>query len=499
MSPRASDGSIQLPVWGAHGAEAREKCGVFGVWGAPHPGTLAYAGLLALQHRGQESAGIAVTDGSAIMRHAGMGLVSSVFAPERLAALDAHGHARAAPSGSPGGAIGHNRYSTTGASLLENAQPLMGFMSGGQVAVAHNGNLVNALELRRRLEEGGRLFRTTSDTEVVLQLLAARAAEGVADPLAAALAELRGAFSLVLLFDDRVEVARDPWGWRPLAIGRMADGSFAAASETIALDIVGARTLGEVEPGTIATLSDSGVQSRRYAPQAKRTAHCVFEHVYFASPASRLFGQSVQQVREKLGEALAREAPAKADLVMPMPDSGRSAAMGFARISGLPYREGIIPNRYVGRTFIRPSPEERAMAVRLKLNIVAEVVEGRRCVVVDDSIVRGTTTKAKMDQLRGAGAREIHLRISCPPIRHPCFFGIDFAEPSQLVANGREVEEIRRLLGVDSLHYLSIDGMLGAASTAEHPPEHFCTACYSGEYRIAIPEEVGKHVLTAKC
>ncbi len=488
-----------LPVVDSAGGDAREKCGVFGIWGGQRPATLGYAGLLSLQHRGQESAGIAVTDGAAIMRHVGMGLVTSVFAPERLAALDAHAHARAAASGRPGGAIGHNRYSTTGASLLENAQPLMGFMSGGQVAVAHNGNLVNALELRRRLEEGGRLFRTTSDTEVVLQLLAARAAEGAVDPLAAALSELKGAFSLILLFEDRVEVARDPWGWRPLSIGRLPDGSFVAASETIALDIVGARNLGDVEPGTIAVLNDEGVCSRRCAALAERPAHCVFEHVYFASPASRLFGQSVQHVREKLGEALAREAPADADLVMPMPDSGRSAAMGYARVSRLPYREGIIPNRYVGRTFIRPSAEERAIAVRLKLNIVSEVVEGRRCVVVDDSIVRGTTTKAKMDQLRAAGAREIHLRISCPPIRHPCFFGIDFAEPSQLVANGREVEDIRRLLGVDSLHYLSLEGMLEAAATPEHPAEHFCTACYSGEYRIPIPEEVGKHVLTAKC
>ena len=254
-----------------------------------------------------------------------------------------------------------------------------------------------------------------------------------------------------------------------------------------------------MEPGEIVTLSDAGVSSRRFAPPASPLAHCVFEHVYFASPASRLFGQTVQGVRERLGERLALESPASADLVLPMPDSGRSAATGYARASAIPYREGIIPNRYVGRTFIKPSSAERATAVRMKLNIVEEVVRGQRCVVVDDSIVRGTTTKAKMDQLRAAGAKEIHLRISCPPIRHPCFFGIDFAEPSQLIATGREIEDIRRLLGVDSLQYLSLDGLLSVVATRDEPAEHYCTACYSGRYPIEVSPSCAKDALAARC
>ncbi|MDX2115314.1 MAG: amidophosphoribosyltransferase [Planctomycetota bacterium] len=493
--PVISEGRLQAVgrrEWG-------EKCGVFGVWGAANPAHLTYVGLLALQHRGQESAGIASTDGRGLLRHASMGLVPQAFPGEVIGSLDAHANSRAGRDGALGGAIGHNRYSTTGASRVENAQPLMGFYRGGQMAVGHNGNVVNAAEIRRRLEDAGHAFQTTSDTEVVLQLVASRSQPGEGDALAAALSELRGAFSLVFLFEDRIEVARDPWGWRPLVLGEMPGGGLLAASETIALDIIGARFVREVEPGEIVTLSDAGIGSRRFAAASDPRAHCVFEHVYFASPASRVFGQTVQIVRERLGERLAREAPVQADLVLPMPDSGRSAATGYARASGLPYREGIIPNRYVGRTFIRPSSEERAMAARLKLHIVEEVVRGQRCVVVDDSIVRGTTTKAKMDQLRAAGAREIHLRISCPPIRHPCFFGVDFADPAQLIAAGREVEQIRAMLGVDSLHYLSLEGMLDVVQSRELGREHYCTACFSGAYPIEVPADTGKDVLTQKC
>jgi len=476
--------------------EATEKCGVFAVWGVSEPARLTYAAQIALQHRGQESAGIATSNGRTLERVAEMGLVASAVSEQAVSKLDAHADSRA---GGPGGAIGHNRYSTTGSSNRDNAQPFVGHYKGGPVAIAHNGNLVNALEVRKRLEEEGHAFHTSSDTEVVLQLLASTTHRDTEDPLGSALAELRGAFSLALLFHDRAEVARDPWGWRPLVVGEMEGGVFVAASETIALDVIGARFVREVEPGEIVTLSDEGMSSRRFAPAATPLAHCVFEHVYFASPASRLFGQTVQGVRERLGERLAKEAPAKADLVLPMPDSGRSAATGFARASGIPYREGIIPNRYVGRTFIKPSTAERATAVRMKLNIVEEVVKSQRCVVVDDSIVRGTTTKAKMDQLRAAGAKEIHLRISCPPIRHPCFFGIDFAEPSQLIATGREVEEIRKHLGVDSLQYLSLEGMLGVVATRDEPAENYCTACYSGRYPIAVPKGTGKDALVGKC
>lgn len=471
--------------------DPKEKCGVFGIWGHEDGVRMTYLGLYAQQHRGQESAGIAVSDGKTIEGHTGMGLVGEVFGPRAIQALETHFRSRhwegngAGPVRASGhaGVIGHNRYSTAGGSLACNAQPLIENYIRGQVAVAHNGNLVNAGALRVRFEEAGHLFHTTSDTEVIIHLLASPVQQRAPDPLAATLRRLQGAFSLVFLFPDRVEAARDPWGWRPLVLGTMPGGHPVVASETVALDVIGAEYLREVEPGEIVTLSDRGVESRRFAEPADRAAYCVFEHVYFANPSSLIFGQNVQQVRERLGERLAREAPVDADYVMPMPDSGRSAANGYARASGIPYREGIVPNRYVGRTFIKPSQSERVAAVRLKLNVISEIVRGRRLVVVDDSIVRGTTTKAKMDQIRAAGAEQIHLRISCPPIRHPCFFGVDFAERTQLIANGRSEEEIRRFLGVDSLHYLSLEGML---SCVERPGAHYCTACYTGDYRIDI-------------
>jgi amidophosphoribosyltransferase len=450
----------------------KEKCGVLGVWGQPQPARLTYWGLYAQQHRGQESAGIAVSDGRTLAAHTGMGLIPEVFDDATIRDLDALGGR---------GAIGHNRYSTAGGSIACNAQPLLESYVGGQVAVAHNGNLINAEALRRRFEEAGHLFHTTSDTEVIIHLLASPAQQKSHDPLGATLRHLQGAFSLVFLFPDRIEACRDPWGWRPLVIGRLASGCFVAASETVALDVVGAAFVREVEPGEIVTISDEGLASRRFADPAPRLARCAFEHVYFANPASVVFGQNVQITRERLGEVLAREAPAAADYVVPMPDSGRTAALGFARVSAIPYREAIVPNRYVGRTFIKPTPEQRQNAVRLKLNIIDELVRGKRLIIVDDSIVRGTTTKAKMDQLRAAGAREIHLRISCPPIRHPCYFGVDFATRDQLVATGRSVEDIRRYLGVDSLHYLTLEGLL---SCMQRPAAEYCTACWSGEYRL---------------
>ena len=472
---------------------------MFGIWGHPDGVRLTYLGLYAEQHRGQESAGITVSDGVALVGHSGMGLVAEVFGHRVIQGLEAHYHARQPAPHPPGerngthangtghgpgrGVIGHNRYSTAGGSLACNAQPLLENYIAGQVAVAHNGNLVNAGPLRQRFEESGHLFHTTSDTEVIVHLLASPIQQRTPDPLAATLRRLQGAFSLVFLFPDRIEAARDPWGWRPLVLGMMPTGEPVVASETVALDVVGAEYVREVEPGEIVTLSERGVESRRFADPAPRPAYCVFEHVYFANPSSSVFGQNVLEVRERLGERLAAEAPVPADYVMPMPDSGRSAANGYARASGIPYREGIVPNRYVGRTFIKPSQSERIAAVRLKLNVVGEIVRGKRLIVVDDSIVRGTTTKAKMDQIRAAGASEIHLRISCPPIRHPCYFGVDFAERTQLIANGRSVEQIRQYLGVDSLHYLSLEGML---SCVHRPAEHYCTACYTGDYRLDI-------------
>lgn len=463
--------------------DKKEKCGVYGVWGVPEGARLAYLGLFAQQHRGQEAAGIAVSDGRRIEGVVGMGLVADVIGAQDLNHLCRVGSK---------GAIGHNRYSTAGGSLACNSQPLIESYIGGQVAIAHNGNLVNSDALRRMFEERGHLFHTTSDTEVIIHLLASPEQQQAPDPIAATLRRLQGAFSLVFLFHDRIEAARDPWGWRPLVIGQLPSGEHIIASETVAIDVAGAAFVREVEPGEIVTISDAGLASRRFAEPAGRSAHCVFEHVYFASPASVVFGQNVQVVRERLGSILSAEAPVEADFVMPMPDSGRSAAAGYARACGLPYREGIVPNRYVGRTFIKPTQTERAAAVRLKLNVIAEVVRGKRVIVVDDSIVRGTTTRVKMEQIRQAGAKEIHLRISCPPIRHPCFFGVDFAERSQLIANGRTVEQIRQYLGVDSLHYLSQEGMLSAM---HEPGENYCTACYDGDYRIDVTHPITEQVI----
>lgn len=455
--------------------EKKEKCGVFGVWGAPDAAHLAYVALFAQQHRGQESAGIAVSDGVMLNAHTGMGLVPEVFNAEQLNKLKGHA------------AIGHNRYSTTGSSRACNAQPLLEEYIGGQVALAHNGNLINASLLRRDYEERGHIFHTTTDTEVIVHLLASHHLSKL-DPIAESMTHLQGAYSLVFLFNDRIEALRDPWGWRPLVLGKTKDGHDCVASETVALDAIGATYIREVEAGEIVTLSASGVSSRRFA-DPQQAAHCIFEHIYFANPSSKLFGDTVQIVREKLGEKLAQEKPVVADYVIPMPDSGRSAALGYARSSGIQFREGIVPNRYVGRTFIQPTETQRKNAVQLKLNVVEEVVRDKRIIVVDDSIVRGTTTRGKMEQLRRAGAKEIHLRISCPPIRHACYFGIDFPDPKDLIATNRTVEQIREFLNVDSLHYLSIEGMLQCVS---RPKNQYCAACFSGEYRIEVGKPVTK-------
>lgn len=478
---------IHLPVIDSHRDQGpKEKCGVVGIWGMPGAANAVYLALYAQQHRGQESAGIAVTDGDDIDSKLGMGLVPDVFSPDDLQRLSLYGTR---------GAIGHNRYSTSGGSLSCNTQPLVEQTVDGSVALAHNGNLVNGEAHRRKFAEAGHLFHTTSDTEVVIHLLASPEQRNAPDPLAATLRRLQGAFSLVLMFPDRIEAARDPWGWRPLVLGELEREGKAfpvVASETVALDVMGAKYVREVEPGEIVTLTDEGVSSRKYADPSEPLAQCIFEHVYFASPASMVFGQNVQTAREQMGEALAREAPVEADWVMPMPDSGRSAANGYAHESGILYREAIVPNRYVGRTFIKPTQHEREAAVRLKLNVVREIVDGKRLVVVDDSIVRGTTTKLKMNQLREAGAKEIHLRISSPPIRHPCYFGVDFASKDQLIANNRSVEEIREFLGVDSLHFLSLEGLL---SVAKGDARDYCTGCFSGDYRVDVEHPLTEDVL----
>ncbi len=453
----------------------KEKCGVFGIWGSENCQHLAYTALFAQQHRGQESAGIAVSTGLELSAHVGMGLVAEVFDERTLRGLQGKA------------AIGHNRYSTTGSSRSCNAQPLLENFVGGQVAVGHNGNLINADLLRETYEHRGHIFHTGTDTEVIIHLLASHYMHKK-DPMVETLSHLQGAYSLVFLFADRLEAVRDPWGWRPLVLGRMPDGAYCVASETVAFDAIGAELIREVEPGEIVTFSDEGMSSRRFSEEAT-PAHCIFEHIYFANPSSRIFGDTVQIVRERLGEKLAEESHVDADYVIPMPDSGRSAALGYARQSGLPYREGIVPNRYVGRTFIQPSQGQRDRAVQLKLNVVDDIVRDKRLIVVDDSIVRGTTTRGKMQQLKRAGAKEIHMRISCPPIRHACYFGVDFPDPAKLIANERSIEEIAEFLGVDSLAYLSQEGMLACVS---RPKDHYCTACFSGNYRLNVDKPVNK-------
>jgi amidophosphoribosyltransferase len=458
--------------------EKKEKCGVFGIWGTREAAQVAYQGLFAQQHRGQESAGIAVTDGAQLQAHTGMGLVSQIFTP-RLLREELAGH----------GAIGHVRYSTTGSSKLCNAQPLLREYLMGPVAVAHNGNLVNAALLRSEYEQHGHIFQSSTDTEIIVHLLAKPTHLVKADPLPHVLKHLQGAFCLLFLFPDRIEAARDPWGIRPLSLGCTAEGHWCVASETCAFDLIGGTHVRDIEPGEIVRIDDRGVSSRRYDTPAPELAHCVFEHVYFANPASRVFGQNVHLVRAALGQALARESPVEVDFVMPMPDSGRSAALGYARESRIPFEEGIVPNRFVGRTFILPDQGARDRAVAMKLNIIPDVVEGRRIVLVEDSIVRGTTTRSKMRAIRRAGAREIHLRVSCPPIRHPCFYGIDFPTRKELIANGRTVKEVGEFLEVDSLAYLSLEGML---SVFNQDGSNYCTACWSGHYKLPVDQPQSK-------
>ena len=459
--------------------EKKEKCGLFAIWGTPDASAITYQALFAQQHRGQESAGIAVSDGRTLSGHAGMGLVSQVFNP-RMLREELAGHA----------AIGHVRYSTTGSSRLCNAQPLLREYLMGPVAVAHNGNLINAQLLRQQYEEHGHIFQSTTDTEIIVHLLAKPTHAQKHDPLPHVLKHLQGAYSLLFMFPDRIEACRDPWGVRPLVLGKTTDGHWCVASETCAFDAIGATLVREIEPGEIVRIDQHGVHFRTFDAPAPQQAHCVFEHVYFANPASKIFGQTVHLVRQAMGRQLAIESPVEnADYVMPMPDSGRSAALGFAQQSKIPFEEGIVPNRFVGRTFILPTQGARDRAVAVKLNIIADVVKGKRVVIVEDSVVRGTTTRSKMLALRSAGAKEIHLRVSCPPIRHPCFYGIDFPTSQELIAHNRTVDQIRDFLEVDSLAYLSLDGML---SCMNKPREDYCTACWSGHYKIPVDNPESK-------
>jgi len=387
-------------------------------------------------------------------------------------------------------AIGHVRYSTSGSINPVNSQPFLGEYSHGQVAVAHNGNLINAALLRDEYEAYGHIFKSTNDTEIIVHLLAKPTHVAKPDPLGHVLNHLQGAYSLLFLFSDRIEAARDPFGIRPLCIGKTGNGCYCVASETCAFDIIQAEYVRDVEPGEIVTLNNDGLESRFFAPPGEvAPAHCAFEHIYFAKQSSRVFGENVHEVRKKLGARLAEEHPADADVVTPVPDSGTSAAIGYAGAGGIPFDMGFVRSHYVGRTFISPSQDMRDLGVKLKLAVVQEVVEGKRVVVVDDSIVRGTTTKGKIRSLREAGAKEIHMRVSCPPITNPCFYGVDFPTKEELLAGNRNIEQIRDFLEVDNIGYISLEGLLSCLSL---PADHYCTACWSGKYRIPITKVVNK-------
>ena len=451
----------------------REECGVVAIYGHPEASKLAYLSLYALQHRGQESAGIVASDGEMLRLHKAMGLVSDIFTADVLAKV-------------PGSlAIGHTRYSTAGDSALLNAQPIMVDCNKGKIALAHNGNITNAAEVRAQLDQQGSIFQTNSDTEVIVHLIARSREETLADAMADSLRRVEGAFSLVMLTPDRVFAARDPRGFRPLVMGRIpgkaphSADTIVFASETCAFDLIGANYEREVKPGELVIVGPEGVHSRFYSAQQPQSS-CIFEHVYFSRPDSMVFGRPVQETRDAMGRQLALESPVEADIVVPVPDSGVTAAMGFSHESQIPLQFGLIRNHYVGRTFIEPEQRVRDFGVKLKLNPVRHVLKGKRVVLIDDSIVRGTTSKKIVRMVRDAGAKEVHMRISCPPTISPCYYGVDTPSKKQLIAANKSVEEIREYIGADSLAYLSLEGLRRAAGEADE--RIYCTACYTGKY-----------------
>ncbi|NOY76764.1 MAG: amidophosphoribosyltransferase [Calditrichaeota bacterium] len=454
----------------------REYCGIVGVYGAPAASELAYMGLYALQHRGQESAGIVSSNGENVFRHVGMGLVADVF-PDRSVLKKLKGHI----------AIGHNRYSTTGSSQLLNSQPLLVNCKDGPLAIAHNGNLINYKALRRELEAQGSIFQTTMDSEVILHLTARSQKLTLPERLIEALQRVKGAFSLVFLTRNKLIVARDPHGIRPLALGKMRD-VYIAASESCVMDLIGAEYIRDVAPGELLIIDKKGVQSYRIAPPIK-PAHCIFEFVYFSRPDSRIFGEYVDKARRKMGKNLAMEHPVDADIVISVPDSSNTAAIGYSRRTGIKFEIGLIRNHYIGRTFIQPSQAMRNINVRIKFNPVGGVLKDRRVVIVEDSIVRGTTLKNLVKMIRRAGAREIHIRVSSPPIKYPCFYGMDFPTQEEVIASSQSLEDIRDYLEVDSLEYLSLEGLLASVPNSD---KGYCTACFSGVYPIAREENGSK-------
>ena len=449
-----------------------EECGVVGVYGHPEAANLVYLGLYALQHRGQESAGIVASTHSKMRLEVGMGLVADVFDPIRILKL-------------PGPlAIGHNRYSTAGKSELVNAQPCMINYSAGSLALAHNGNLVNAHAIRKGLGSKGAIFQSTNDSEVIVHLMAQSKAETFVDQAAEALRQVSGAYSLVLMTKTELVAARDPHGFRPLCLGKL-DGAYIVASETCVMDLIEAEFIREVEPGELILINDQGIQS--FFPFKKvDTKHCVFEHIYFARPDSFIFGEHVYTARKNMGRAMAQESPADVDLIVPVPDSGVVSAMGFAEESGIPFEMGLIRNHYVGRTFIEPQSQIRHFGVKLKLNPVKEIIAGKRIAIIDDSIVRGTTARKIVKMLRDVGAKEVHLRISAPPILHSCFYGIDTPTKEELIAHTHDLEETRQYLAADSLAYLSLEKMM---EVLENGKKKFCSACFDGNYPIPITDK----------
>ncbi|MCS7253826.1 MAG: amidophosphoribosyltransferase [Armatimonadota bacterium] len=450
-----------------------ERCGVFGIY-APGEDVarITFFGLFALQHRGQESAGITVSNGDRLLTYKGMGLASQIFTEDVLARL--RGYI----------AIGHNRYSTTGSSVLTNTQPIEGRHRGRQFAVGHNGNIVNAYEIRRELERMGLLFETSSDTEVIVKLIESHEEFDFESAVVSALLRLRGAFSLVIMTADKLLAARDPWGVRPLSLGILNSNHYIVASESCAFNIVGARYVRELQPGELIIIDENGIRELRYRTEQKQ-AFCIFEFVYLARPDSYMLGRTVHMARRRMGNLLAQEHPANADIVIPVPLSGVPAAIGYAEVSRIPYAEGFVYNRYIQRTFIQPDQRMREMGVRLKITPIREVLAGKRVVVVEDSIVRGTTIKSIVSVLREAGAREVHLRVSSPPYRYPCFYGIDTPTRQELIAaQVKDIDQIREFVGADSLGYLSLENLVKAVGLAK---KCFCTACFDGRYPIAIP------------
>ena len=460
-------------------SKPKEECGVFAVYGNEDAARVTFFGLFALQHRGQESAGINTADGCLVCGHKGMGLASEVFQEDILSKLPGHL------------AIGHVRYSTTGSSILSNAQPFLVHHAGEHYALGHNGNLINAQALRADLEDKGSIFQSTMDSEVIFHLMAHYLKDGFEDALTKALAQVQGSYSIVMLTKDKVVAARDPRGFRPLSLGQL-DGGWVVASETCAFDLLSARYVRDVEPGEILIIDHTGLKSLTPFPKV-RPAHCIFELIYFARPDSQIFGQNVYMCRKRLGHSMAKEYRPDVDIVMPFPDSGTYAALGYAEESGIPFEMGMIRNHYVGRTFIQPSQPMRDFGVRVKLNPVRPLLAGKRVLIVEDSIIRGTTSRNRIRNLRESGVKEIYMTVSCPPTRHPCPYGIDFSSKGELIAAQKEyVQAVAEFIGLDGLHYLSLEGMVEATGMDS---DSFCLACYTGKYPLPPPAGFGKFCL----